>query len=389
MLLFAPTLAPTLASTGCVITISDDFADDGTGYDEQGDSTAETSAGESSSESTDDGDGDGDTTATTGDGDGDTTTTTGDGDGDTTTETTGGGECAPMNAMNGPEECYSPRGWFWNGVTCEQIICTCDGPDCNALFPDEGACLEQYAECQPPPPSCAPQGAVGVGGCEIFLGWKWDGIDCVPLSGCNCEGPDCGNLYADPDQCKDDHAECVGPDCAPDDALPSGDCQLPLGVIWTGDNCLSISGCECIGSDCDNIAIDELTCWDEHALCELGDPCQPDDALGVGLCDAFFGYAWNGEACVGQSGCECVGLDCEFLSFDIDECEAQHAECNGVPPCAGAQDAKGVGLCELFLGWAWNGMACEPLSGCSCEGSDCNNLYAELDICEVENAGCL
>ncbi len=371
-------------TSGCVITISDDLAA-ATPDDEQAETPPR--AGETGTTPV------GDTTTT----DGETTTeTTTDGDttGETTGETTetGGDECAPMNAANGPEECFMPRGWFWNGEACEQILCTCDGPDCNALFPNEAACVDVYGQCLPvPPPSCDPQLAEGVGLCELFLGWKWDGVDCVGLSGCNCEGPDCANLYADPDQCKAEHAECGPPDvCEPDDAIGSGDCDLFLGVIWTGDNCLGISGCECIGTDCANLPLDESICWDEHALCELADPCAAEDALGVGPCEQFFGYAWNGLECVGQSGCDCVGLDCEFLDLDLAVCEAEHAECGGggVPPCPGVTDAVGVGLCDLFLGWAWNGMTCEPLSGCACQGADCDNLYPELGICELETAGC-
>jgi hypothetical protein len=60
-----------------------------------------------------------------------------------------------------------------------------------------------------------------------------------------------------------------------------------------------------------------------------GDPveCEPDDAVGVGMCDAFFGYAWNGMECVGLSGCNCNGSDCPNLPFEPAECEAAHANC--------------------------------------------------------------
>lgn len=379
-------LASFAFGTGCIITITDDVADD-----EQGESTdADTSSsGEesSSSESTtsDPSDTTDGSSESTTDDPSDTTT------GDPSDTTTGDGDCDPMAAMNGPEECFNPRGWFWNGEACEQIICTCDGPDCNALFPDEGACLEQYGACLPdPPPGCAPQDAMGVGGCEIALGWRWNGVDCEPLSGCNCEGADCDALYADADTCKLAHESCVGPDCAPDDAQPIGDCALPLGVAWTGEVCLSISGCECVGLDCEAVATtSEQECWDAHGLCELGSPCDADDAFGEGPCDQFFGWKWNGDACEGVSGCDCIGFDCEFLDLDLPVCEAAHAECGGnVPPCPGITDAKGVGLCQLFLGYAWDGIQCVGISGCSCEGADCDNLYPELDVCQQATAGC-
>jgi hypothetical protein len=391
-------------ATGCVISITDDVAD--TGDDEAEDSGTEADEGESgsSSESTDDAETtdaettdaettdaettDAETTdAETTDAETTDAETT---DAETTDGETGGDECAPMDAQNGPEECFNPRGWFWNGETCEQIICTCEGTDCNALFPNEQACFDQYGECPaPPPPDCVPQEAEGVGLCELFLGWKWNGMECVPLSGCNCEGPDCGNLYDDLDPCILAHEECMfGADCAADEVVPEGDCDLFLGVMWTGDNCVGISGCECFGPDCDNLPLDAETCWDEHALCELGDPCEPDDAIGVGPCEAIVGWAWNGTECVGLNGCGCEGLDCDEVLLDHDLCEAAHAECQGGGACPGVMEAKGVGLCALFFGYAWNGLFCEGISGCDCEGVDCGNLYPDLDICELETAEC-
>jgi hypothetical protein len=55
--------------------------------------------------------------------------------------------------------------------------------------------------------------------------------------------------------------------------------------------------------------------------------CLPQDATGVGPCDRFFGYAWNGNACVGVSGCSCEGADCGRLCASLDVCEKEHADC--------------------------------------------------------------
>jgi hypothetical protein len=198
-----------------------------------------------------------------------------------------------MDAAQGPEDCFNPRGWFWNGDACEQIICTCDGSDCNALFTDEDSCLAEYDECVP------------------------------------------------------------GDDCDPFDAKGIGPCEAFFGYSWTGDNCVGISGCECSGTDCDNLYDGPDECWDAHALCELGDPCAPDDASGIGQCDAFFGYAWNGLECVGLSGCECQGVDCPNLPLEPDECEAMHAEC--LLPPDGCADLK-ENDCEA-------NNSCMPLNG--------------------------
>lgn len=67
--------------------------------------------------------------------------------------------------------------------------------------------------------------------------------------------------------------------------------------------------------------------------CE-GRACSPQRAAGEGACDAFLGYAWNGAECVGISGCRCVGADCDEL-FDSEEaCAAAHAHCEMGPSCS-------------------------------------------------------
>ncbi|NJK33291.1 MAG: hypothetical protein HC927_13320 [Deltaproteobacteria bacterium] len=55
-----------------------------------------------------------------------------------------------------------PRGWFWNGSTCEQIICTCYGDDCNSLFASADECLAAYPLCDSGD-VCDPMDAEGVG----------------------------------------------------------------------------------------------------------------------------------------------------------------------------------------------------------------------------------
>jgi len=55
--------------------------------------------------------------------------------------------------------------------------------------------------------------------------------------------------------------------------------------------------------------------------------CPPQDARGVGACAAFFGYAWDGSQCVGVSGCSCSGTECRTLARDPMECELAHRLC--------------------------------------------------------------
>ncbi len=55
--------------------------------------------------------------------------------------------------------------------------------------------------------------------------------------------------------------------------------------------------------------------------------CAPMDATGEGPCAAFFGYAWNGNECVGLRGCNCVGKDCPSLFDSPEACDKAHEMC--------------------------------------------------------------
>jgi hypothetical protein len=68
--------------------------------------------------------------------------------------------------------------------------------------------------------------------------------------------------------------------------------------------------------------------------------CRAQDAAGVGPCDRFFGYAWDGKACVGVSGCSCEGADCGALHQSLEACQGAHEACGpracgsrGLPAC--------------------------------------------------------
>ena len=63
---------------------------------------------------------------------------------------------------------------------------------------------------------CAGQDAVGVGSCDMLLGVKFDGVDCVAVGGCECSGADCGALSADFEACQLANRTCC---------LQTGGCQ--------------------------------------------------------------------------------------------------------------------------------------------------------------------
>ncbi|MFW5966595.1 MAG: hypothetical protein ACOCV2_03705 [Persicimonas sp.] len=52
------------------------------------------------------------------------------------------------------------------------------------------------------------------------------------------------------------------------------------------------------------------------------------------------------------------------------------------------QEARGVGMCQMFLGYVWDGEECKGVSGCSCEGDDCDDLFGSFEDCEEAYRGC-
>ncbi len=46
-------------------------------------------------------------------------------------------------------------------------------------------------------------------------------------------------------------------------------------------------------------------------------------------------------------------------------------------------------MCELWFGVAWDGTACVGLSGCTCEGTDCDSLYPTMDACLEARWSCM
>ncbi|MAQ17158.1 MAG: hypothetical protein CMN30_20490 [Sandaracinus sp.] len=61
-----------------------------------------------------------------------------------------------------------------------------------------------------PAPTCDPFQAWAQGECTLALpGVKWNGSYCEYLgSGCECQGPDCGRLYATVEECQSYHGSC-------------------------------------------------------------------------------------------------------------------------------------------------------------------------------------
>lgn len=91
--------------------------------------------------------------------------------------------------------------------------------------------------------------------------------------------------------------------------------------------CAQISGCRCVGPDCEN-GYDSLeACERLNRSCIEG--CAAQDAMGEGLCDAEIGTFWNGSERVIRSGCGCAGAGCDQKYTDVARCMEARRACSG------------------------------------------------------------
>lgn len=241
----------------------------------------------------------------------------------------------------------------------QTLYCYYDGPMCESIAPQ------------------CPEGSRHVPSC--------DGADADPD-----QCPECADGSCSTERFCDITLTCKKSDCDPLDAKGQGLCQLPLGITWNGQSCELISGCECVGSDCDNLYFDEASCERSNLFCEdTMISCQarnnayfPQEVAVIG------GYAWDGRQCVGLLGQgPCQGPDCPYVYDTLAQCQQTFGHCQNNTTCL-AQDARGVGLCDADFGAAFNGNSCYTISGCDCRGADCDKLYMDVESCKNATLQC-
>lgn len=227
------------------------------------------------------------------------------------------------------------------------------------------------------------------GGGRDLGGPRDAGLDAGPGPDAGTDAGACG--VAD-DMCDWD-CHTIDPDCdlcpaiweftdGPYDAM---ECQIidlgcPEGGTYSDDVC----GCGCL-----------------EPLSE----CPPQDARGEGPCALVLGVAWDGDSCESLSGCNCVGDDCDAVYDSLEACQRDYLDCGAELRCGGmaAVECPDDMYCEYPMDscGGLDGMgvcrqrptACPPVEGsfCGCDGqfydSACAahavgvDVWADDDMC--------
>jgi hypothetical protein len=230
---------------------------------------------------------------------------------------------------------------------CGRTTCSpgtfCCNDSCSLCLPPGSSCIDVICA-----PDCSPMDARGDGTCRVPLGrWAWNGTSCEELHGCSeCVGADCPHVFASQMECLGYFGACertcggfAGIPCAMPEYCDYGDgscgiadasgvCRVPPGacppVIAPACGCDGIT----YASACDAAARSMSVQHDGPCA----GYCDPDDAVGVGICGAIVGYAWDGARCRAISGCSCAGTDCMgVVGRDEPSCAAEHTYCPPAP----------------------------------------------------------
>jgi hypothetical protein len=224
-----------------------------------------------------------------------------------------------------------------SGVSCGPVTCevgmVCCNESCGICTPPDGSCIE--LECVD-----GGMGTADAGGSLTICG-GFAGAVCSRSEWCDYEDSLCGGA--------DGTGVCR--------ARPTG-CPRIFDPV-----------CGCDGNDYSNECVASVAGVDvaSRGTCGGGGDCAPMDAAGVGFCDLFLGFAWDGRECTGLSGCSCTGTDCGALTTDLDECVRDHADCTSADAtfeCGTTRCTAFTEYCEIVTGGPAPGTrsyACNPL----------------------------
>ena len=113
-----------------------------------------------------------------------------------------------------------------------------------------------------------------------------------------------------------------------------GECAMPLGFAYQGDGCYMISGCSTIGTDgIDYSAYFYNSSYECNSACltdtTLALPCADITGIDFGMCDMLLGYAFNGSTCVAVSGCSYLAGSTDYSASFYDNIDSCLTTCVG------------------------------------------------------------
>ncbi len=301
-------------------------------------------------------------------------------------------DCPSGGVCSGPEGCGIP--WTCRtGVTCTRDLgdyCACNGTTFQASSTCPGQPYAHRGRCGIVPPDAGPAGCalpdgrlcrVGevcpIGECASCFCAASGELRCT--MGCVDGGPP--RICASDRDCTDG-SQCFGPEgcgipwtCQPprpctDDLAPFCGCD---GVSFRGSSTCPGRPYAHRGA-CGIVPPDAGpgTCIIRGVTCQVGVSCHID------ACTTCTCSSGGPTSCAITPGC----------SVDAGVVDAGVVDAGGPPPFCAAQDARGVGACAAFFGYAWDGTRCVGVGGCSCAGADCRGLPLDPVTCERNHAAC-
>ena len=230
--------------------------------------------------------------------------------------------CGAQDVAPGGGTCTDLEGYAWTGSGCAYIGCDCVGPDCDSLFANPQECLVAYEGCRLPCASREVKASISLHCDNRDKPWFWNGLSCIRAElACVTEH------FASEAECTQAYSACLARPCTEDDAAGQGDCRGSVGFRWNGFTCEELYGCDCVGADC-------------GAYADLDD------------CQQAHGACWYDDRCIGQAAFLLRG------NFDSSE------------RCADDDSHK------------YDGRGCQPLCRFQCGGSGCHSIYESKQTCD-------
>jgi hypothetical protein len=212
--------------------------------------------------------------------------------------------CQPQD-VNPVGSCEPGPKYYWDGKKCSDFVaCSCEGSDCDSLYSTKEVCLKEHVQCSVSVDPCA-------------------GKSC----GESCSTCETGGECPDSEQFCDSSGQCSGndPQCGGSECKTEKDCPLPTVCTFCWDG-----SCSAIDVVCHT-----GFCLYQDVGCPPQPTCNSMEATWTGPCDTFFGFIWNGKSCEQVSGCQCVGKDCEKTFGSLEECYGYYSFCGAAIACEG------------------------------------------------------